>query len=117
MGGPEVRAANDSWLPPARRPTRGQKRRMTGSLIKEAIKLVMKNHYTFFNNVIRKQTKGGAIGTKLTERLVKLLMNRHVKKYLKFLLMLKVENELFERYVDDTTNGMAAFDPEVRLNG
>ena len=48
---------------------------------------------------------------------MKLLMNRHDKKYLTFLLKLKVENELFERYVDDTTDAMAAFNPEVRLNG
>ena len=42
-GGPVVRAENDSWIPPARRPTRGQRNRMVGCLLKSAIKLVMKN--------------------------------------------------------------------------
>ena len=66
IGGPVIRAANDSWVPPARRPTRGQQRKMVGCLVRTAIKLVMKNHYYSFDNVIRKQKKGGAIGNKLT---------------------------------------------------
>ena len=117
MGGPVVRAASDSWVSPARRPSRGQKKKMIGCLIRAAIKLVMKNHYYSFNNEIRKQNKGGAIGNKLTERVGKLLMKRHDKMYLKLLAKLKIENELFERYVDDTTDGLAAFDLGVRFDG
>ena len=45
------------------------------------------------------------------------LMKRHDKKYLKLLSKLKIENELFERYVDDTTDGLAALDPGIRFNG
>ena len=44
-------------------------------------------------------------------------MKRHDKAYLKLLVKLKIENELFERYVDDTTDGLVALDPGVRLNG
>ena len=55
----------------------------------------MNNHYYTFNNSIRKQSKGGAIGNKLTERVGKMLMKRHDKKYLKLLAKLKVEHELF----------------------
>ena len=116
-GGPAVRAEDDSWIPPARKPTRGQKKRMAGCLVRAAIRLVMKNHFYSFDNIIRKQEKGGAIGNKLTERLGKLLMKRHDKKYLKLLTKLKIENELFERYVDDTTDGLVALDPGVRFNG
>ena len=36
---------------------------------------------------------------------------------LKLMSKLKVENQLFERYVDDTKDGLAAIDPGVRLNG
>ena len=115
--GPSVRAEDDSWIPPARKPTRGQKKRMAGCLVRASIRLVMKNHFYSFDNVIRKQEKGGAIGNKLTERLGKLLMKRHDKKYLKLLTKLKIENELFERYVDDTTDGLVALDPGVRFNG
>ena len=36
---------------------------------------------------------------------------------LKILSKLTVENELFERFVDDTTDGLAAIDAGVRFNG
>ena len=62
-------------------------------------KLVMKNHHYTFDNDIRKQGKGGAIGNKLTKMLGKLLMKRFDKKYLKLLVKLGIENELYERYV------------------
>ena len=116
-GGPKVRSENDSWIPPARKPTRRQKKKMLGCLIRTAIRLVMKNHFYSFDNEIRNQRKGGAIGNKLTERCGKLLMKRHDKKYLKLLSKLKIENELFERYVDDTTDGLVALDPGVRFIG
>ena len=77
----------------------------------------MNNRFYTFNNTIRKQGKGGAIGNVLTERVGKMLMKRHDKKYLKLLVKLKVENELFERYVDDETECLAGFDPGVRFNG
>ena len=44
-GGPSVRAENDSWIPPRQKPTRGQKKRMAGCLVRTATKLVMKNHF------------------------------------------------------------------------
>ena len=42
---------------------------------------------------------------------------RNPQNYLQVLSKLKVENELFERYVDDTTDGLAACDPGVRFIG
>ena len=62
-GGMVVRgkAQNESWLPASRKPGVRQKRRMVGCLVKVAVKLVMKEHFYSFNNVIRKQSKGGAI--------------------------------------------------------
>ena len=44
-------------------------------------------------------------------------MKRHDKKYLTLLKKLKLEHELFERYVDDETEGLAAVDPGVRFVG
>ena len=92
-----------------------QKRRMLGCLVKCVIKLVMKNQYYTFDNDIRNQGKGGAIGNKLTEMPGKLLMKRFDKKYLKLLVKLGIENELYERYVDDETDALAALDQGVRL--
>ena len=53
----------------------------------------------------------------MTEWLGKLLIKRHDKKYLNLLSKLKIKNELFERYVDDITDGLVALDPGVRFNG
>ena len=47
----------------------------------------------------------------------KFLMKRHHKKYLKLLSKLKIENELFEGYVDHTTDGLVALNPGVRFDG
>ena len=85
-----------------------------GCLMQEACKLVMNNNYYSFDDKIRRQEKGGAIGNKLTERLGKLIMKRHDKKYLEKLTALGLENEDFARYVDDETEVLAAIEPGVR---
>ena len=55
-------------MSPARRPGKRQKMKMVGCMMKYAIRMVMKNKFYSFDNQIRKQGKGGAIGNKLTER-------------------------------------------------
>ena len=67
-GGPEVRAEDQSWLPPSRKRGRRQIREMVGCLVSVACRLVMKNHFYSYNNQIRKQGKGGAIRNSLTQR-------------------------------------------------
>ena len=54
---------------------------MAGCVLRSACRLVMQNHFYTYDNVIKKQTNGGAIGLKLTEKLGRLLMKRHDKKY------------------------------------
>ena len=54
----------------------------------------MNQHYYSFNNEIRKQHKGGAIGNSLTERLGKLMGKRFSKKFGELLRKLKIETEL-----------------------
>ena len=90
---------------------------MVGCMARSSIKLVMRNHFYTFDNVIRKQARGGAIGNKLTKRLGKILMKRHDKRYLELLDSLGLESEEFERYVDDRTEIMAAVKPGVRFDG
>ena len=69
---------------------------MIGCLVKSAVKLVMKNHYYSFNNQIRKQSKGGAIGNSLTEKVAKLMLKRFDRMKFKALLcILKIEMELY----------------------
>ena len=50
----------------------------------------MKQHYYSFNNKIRKQGKGGAIGNSLTEKLGKLMGKRFSRKFGELLKKLKI---------------------------
>ena len=77
----------------------------------------MQNHFYSYDNLIRKQSKGGAIENKLTEKLGRLLMKRHDKRYLKLLKDLDIQTEIFDRYVDDELEGLAAIEPGVRFEG
>ena len=117
VGGATSRLEDQAWIPPARKPGRRQKKRMAGCVLRSACRLVMKNHFYSYNNVIRKQRTGGAIGNKLTEKLGRLLMKRHDKKYQQLLRKLKIEEELSERYVDDEVEALAAIEPGVRFEG
>ena len=116
-GGPTVRQSDRAWLLPSRMPSRAEKMKMIGCLVRTASRLVMKNHFYSFDNKIRKQARGGAIGNKLTERLGKVLMKRHDRKYLALITSLGLETETFKRYVDDETEAMASVDPGVRYDG
>ena len=115
-GGAEVRAKDDSWLPPGRMPGCRQKRRMVGCMAKAACLLVMKNHFFSFNNVIMKQRQGGAIGNSLTERLGRLLMKRFFKRFKVKMKKLQIETMLAKNYVDDVTDVLVALDPGVRFD-
>ena len=44
-------------------------------------------------------------------------MKRHDKKYLKLLKKLDIQEEIFDRYVDDELEGLTAVDPGVRFEG
>ena len=114
-GGPAARQQDRAWVQPERIPARAVKMKMIGCVMSVAIKLVMNNHFYSFDNIIRKQMKGGAIGNKLTERLGKILMKRNCRKYVSELARLGLETELLKCYVDDTTDACAAIDPGVRF--
>ena len=53
----------------------------------------------------------------MTEKLGKILMKRHSQKYLKLLEKLELKNEVFEVYVDDTFDVLAAVEARVRFDG
>ena len=76
----------------------------------------MQHHYYSFNNIIKKQRRGGAIGNSLTEKLGKLLMKRFFKKFRVVLQKLEVETMLGSNYVDDVTDVLFALDPGVRFD-
>ena len=96
-GGPKVRAEDNACL------------------TKCGVKFVMKNHYYSFNNQIRKQRKGGAMGNSLTEKIAKLVLKRFDRKFKAMLKTLKIEIESYRRYVDDITAALEPLDPGVRF--
>ena len=65
---------------------------------------------------LRKQSKGGAIGNSLTEKLAKLLLKRFDRKFKALLKSLSIENELYTRYNDDILTALAALAPGTRFN-
>ena len=111
-----MREKDECWLPPRRKPWVRQKRRVIGCLVKSSIRMVIKNHYYLFNNVITKQKRSGAIGNSLTEKLGKLIMKRWGEKYKELLQKLRVALELLKIHVDDVTKVAVAFDPVVRFD-
>ena len=115
-GGQKVRNEDEAWISPSRRPGCRQLKKMVGCLMKKSIELVMQNHFYSYQNQIRKQAKGGAIGNSLTEKLGKLMMKRFDKKNLSLLKKLKVETEMSKTYVDDNTVAMKALDLGVRFD-
>ena len=44
-------------------------------------------------------------------------MKRHDKKYKHLLTKLDIQDEIFGRYADDETEGLAALEPGVKLDG
>ena len=103
VGGADTRLEDESWIPPSRKPGSSQKKRMAGCVLRSACRMVMNNHYYTYDNIITKQSNGGSIRNKLAEKHGRLLMKRHNKNCLKLLKKLKLELELFERYVDNET--------------
>ena len=74
-------------------------------MLKEALKIVleviMKNHIYNFNDELRKQKEGGAIGVDLTGELAKVFMCWWDKEMLKRLGEKGMNPILYKRYVDD----------------
>ena len=71
----------------------------------------MQNFFYCFNNVIRKQRNEGAIENSRTKKLAKLFIKRFDRK-----LTLRIEKELYSRFVDNITSALKALDPSVRFN-
>ena len=115
-GGPKAMAECDSWLPPRRKPGCRQVKKMLGIAIKHMVKLVMKNHFYMVGNEIRRQGKGGAIGNRLTGEMCRNFGKWWDSEMLSKLKRLKIENEMLERYVDDTGVALKGLDPGVRYN-
>ena len=78
----------------------------------------MKNHTYKFQNVIRKQKKGGAIGIDLTGTMARIFMSWWDNQLLRRLRQIGIEPFLYKRYEDDIDLGTEAIDRKMEyVNG
>ena len=78
-----------------------EKRRLLTFALKIALTFVMKNHIYIFDNTIRKQREGGAIGLELTGLLARIYMIWWDKRFLEKCSMVDITPDIYKRYVDD----------------
>ena len=89
------------WIPPNNVPDEIVQRVMLKEALKIVLTVIMKNHIYCFNDELRKQKEGGAIGVDLTGELAKVFMCWWDKKMLKRMEEIGMDTALYKRYVDD----------------
>jgi hypothetical protein len=102
------------WNPPRKKPDEFTKNTMLTEALRIALKVVMKNHVYLFDNEIRKQSKGGAIGLRLTGILAQTFMMWWDREFSRRLLQVGVIQRLNERYVDDINIAAEATTPGLK---
>jgi hypothetical protein len=90
-----------SWKPPNRKPTQQEIKKLLGIMVETAIMVIMNNHYYILGDTIRRQTKGGAIGLRMTGILAKLFMEEFDKIFKHKLYEACILVYLYSRYIDD----------------
>ena len=100
-----------SWKRPTTKPEPSQQRVMLVEALRIALKLVMDNHMYEFDNEIRRQTSGGAIGLELTGTIAQVFMVWYDKQIVNKLTEIGLEPLAYKRYVDDIN----AVLPETQL--
>ena len=89
------------WNLPVRQPDERARRIMLREALRVALTVIMKNHVYTFDNEIRKQTKGGPIGLKLTGVLAQIFMIWWDKEFAARLDEMSIVVRMNKRYVDD----------------
>ena len=81
--------------------------------IRKASHTVLSNHFYTFGGSIRRQTKGGSIGSELTGEISRIYMLRWDRKFLTKLRRLGLSPYIYTRYVDDTLIMVDVIRPDV----
>ena len=89
------------WNLPVKQPDGHLRRIMLREALRVVLTVIMKNHVFTFNNEIRKQTKGGPIGLKLTGVLAQIFMIWWDKEFAARLDEMAIVVRMNKRYVDD----------------
>ena len=90
------------------------RRKLLSLGVKKAVHIVLSNHFYTFGSVIRKQSKGGSIGSELTGEIARLYMLRWDQKFLAKLRRLGISPHVYTRYVDDTFIVVDVIKPGVK---
>ena len=85
--------------------------------LKVALTLIMTKHVYVFNDELRLQMEGGAIGVDLTGVLADIFMSWWDREMVRRLQEIGIKTLIYERYVDDITLGVDAVDPGTKYNG
>ena len=89
------------WTKPSNEPKGKWQRLMMKEALKVVLNVIMKNHVYNFNNELRKQKEGGAIGMDITGELAKVFMTWWDKQAIRKLREMDIDPILYKRYVDD----------------
>ena len=89
------------WEEAEREPTEDEKRQMMKESLKIAMETIMNNHTYKFEDVIRKQKEGGAIGSDLTGEMTRIFMRWWDRQIIEKLNKVGIKVLLYKRYVDD----------------
>ena len=92
------------------------KQALLGLAVRKGVHTCMSNHYYTFNGQLRRQAKGGSIGSELTGEVARLYMLRWDDKFLSKLKKLRLSPQLYIRYVDDTLVVTETIKPGVRFS-
>ena len=107
----------EPWTKTRIQPNQQQKETMIKEALRIAITVVMKNHTYEFNQEIRRQVEGGAIGMDLTGTVAKIYMKWWDRQLTNKVNAIGLQIELYERYVDDINIGMKAVEVGARYQG
>ena len=91
----------ECWNKPTTKPEGEELRRMVAYALGVAMRTVLKNHIFQFNDEIRKQANGGAIGVKAAGDIAALFMVWWDREFLKRVNEALRDINLYLRYVDD----------------
>ena len=87
---------------------------MLREALRVALTVIRKNHVHILDNEIRKQTKGGPIGLKLTGVLAQIFMMRWDKEFAARLKEMSIVVRINKRYVDDINLAVEATPPGMK---
>ena len=102
------------FFPPARRATVQEKKAILSLCVEQGLLAAMENHLFVWHKEVRRQVDGLGIGADLTRAVARLMMLDWDQKLLELMEHNKMTIYMYNRYVDDTANGMEALAPGMR---